>query len=162
MKKYSIAGFLIIIIVVSVYFVISNKKEERTKDETKKVGALNIKEDQKNVSQQWMATVWRNVTDLVQEQRSFKTEGITSAAVRGIKRGGKIYLRESDIKNAIKVLEQKLKKKPDPKLKYYLAQCYSKIENNEKAAEYYKDIVENHSKSRYVEPAKKELEKLNK
>ena len=123
-------------------------------------------------------TTWKKVGHLTKEIRSFKTEkAVTVAGVRGSKatdevlgllyfKGGVPYPSQLELKNAITMLEAFVNEsKVDSTVvetRFFIAQCYFQLGDNQKTIACYEDIVKNHPKSEYAVLANEEIAKIKK
>jgi len=122
-------------------------------------------------------TTWKKIENKTKEIRSFKTEKVvTVAGVRAVKpedvlellyfKGGVPYPSQAKLKNAITMLETFVKEsKVDSTVvetKFFIAQCYFQLGDNQKTITFYEDIIKNHPKSEYAVLAKEELDIIKK
>ena len=129
--------------------------------------------DSTAVDDDWLNTVWTQVDDMVKEEEYDLQDVVTVAGVRGAEaednilnklyyKGGKREPSQSKLLKAIETLEKAIEKDPKakdvPKQKYFIAQCYEKLEKNDMAIKYYRDVVENHKDSSYNKKAKSKLQ----
>jgi len=121
-------------------------------------------------------TTWKRVGKLASQKRSFKTEkAVTVAAVRGAEaedealkhlywRGSTASPSRQELLNAISVLEESITEEPEaetvPESRFFIAQCYAELGNDEKAKENYNELIKKFPKSEFFESATKELEIL--
>ena len=135
------------------------------------------KEEEKTAANdKWANTVWKKVGNLTKEKRSFQVEKATTVAgVRGAEaednvlkqlyyRGKGQYPTRLELKNAIEMLEQIIKSEPEApnvhETKFYIAQIYEQLGENQRAVETYEDIIKNYPNSEYVPEASIQISKL--
>lgn len=140
-------------------------REEPTKDEAVV-----------RTSPAWLNTVWRRVNQLTEQRVAFEVErGTAVAGVRGVEneeevydqlyyKGGREYPSRLKLKNAISMLEERIKLSPDlpvvPEAKYFIGQCYTKLGELEKARAVYAEVVETYPGSEWAKMAQEQLGKL--
>ena len=158
-KGIFILIFIFLACTISVGFT---QEKPKTKSKSKK---------EKKVSKRWANKVWKEVKKTVEDDKYFKTERITTVAgVRGTPKSIFNHPTPEDVKKAITALEERIKiisaedikdkDKQISKHKFLIAQCYSEIGENEKAIEYYEDLIKNYKETKYSKDAETELKKL--
>ena len=126
--------------------------------------------EKSQVSAEFMNSVWKNVNKLTKEKRSFEVEKATTVAgVRGKEaedealsklyfKGGENYPSRVELQQAIKILNEQLKAKPEgsetAEIKYYIAQCQVQLGDKDAAAKTFDEIVTQHAKTKWASMAK--------
>jgi len=136
------------------------------------------KQADKKVSGKFLTT-WKKVGNKTKRIRSFDTEkAVTVAGVRGgdeasdaiLKnlyfKGGVAYPSRGELKNAIEMLEKFVHDNPQDstvaETKYFIAQCYIQLDEQEKALAAYNDVIKNHPDTEFAQYAKEEIAALKK
>ena len=136
------------------------------------------KKTKSDLKDKWTNIVWKKVGNLAKEKRSFKVEKATTVAgVRGAEaednilkhlyyRGKGQYPTRLELNNAIEMLNQIIKSEPKApdvhESKFYIAQIYEQLGENQKAIETYEDIKKNHPDSEYAAKASIQASELKK
>ncbi|MEE9166615.1 MAG: tetratricopeptide repeat protein [Candidatus Neomarinimicrobiota bacterium] len=129
------------------------------------------KEEQADLSDIWLNTVWKNIDEITTTKESFDVEKVTTVAgVRGAEAEdeatNELYYRGSmrspsmeDLKSAIERLEGLIEDDPDgekaPEFRYYVIQCYLQLGNEDKAGELGEKLLEDHPDSKWAALYKK-------
>ena len=133
------------------------------------------KEEEKKVDDDWLNTVWTQVDEMVKEEDYKLQETVTVAGVRGAEaednvldklyyKGGKRYPSQDKLKKAIETLKQSIAKNPKseavPKQKFFIAQCYEKLGQAEKAKSYYTQVTKDYPKSGWATKSQERLSQM--
>lgn len=137
------------------------KKEEKSADAKKENPAF--------------LNAWKQISSTVNKKRtSATTGGVATAGVRGAEaedqivsqmyfRGGSTYPTRTRIQNAILILSRTVQSAEDPtstgETRFYIAQCYVELGENDKAIAAYKDLINVAPKSEWATKAKEEIKK---
>ncbi|MEW6751634.1 MAG: tetratricopeptide repeat protein [Candidatus Latescibacterota bacterium] len=123
----------------------------------------------------WLNTVWTQVDDLTKQEEYKLQETVTVAGVRGAEaednildklyyKGGVRYPSQDKLHKAIETLKQSLKRNPKsadaPKTKYFVAQCYEKLDQTEQARTYYAMVAKDHPESPWAARSQERLQQL--
>lgn len=138
------------------------KKEEKAADAKKENPAF--------------MNAWKSIQSTVNKKRTSKTtEGVATAGVRGAEaedqivnqmyyRGGSTYPTKTRVQNAILILSQTVQEATDPvstaETRFYIAQCYIELGEQDKAIAAYKELINVAPKSEWAPRAKDEIKKL--
>jgi len=141
--------------------------------ETKKEKA---KTEQIKISKEFMNNVWKKVSRITEEKKSFTVEKATTVAgVRGKEaqdealtklyfKGGENYPSRLEIKQAVKVLKAKLNEKnlkqDEAEIRYYIAQCQAQLGDKEAALKTYDEIITKSPNSKWAKLAKEGKKQL--
>ena len=124
----------------------------------------------------WLNTVWTQVDDMVKEEEYKLQETVTVAGVRGAEaednilaklyyKGGKRYPSQDKLVKAIKTLQDALAKDPKspnaPKQKFFVAQCYEKMGQQDQARDFYNRVADEHPKSPYAAKAESKMAEMS-
>ena len=128
--------------------------------------------------EKWANTTWKKVGGLLKEKRSFQVEKATTVAgVRGAEaednvlkqlyyRGKGQFPTRLELKNAVEMLKQIIKSKPDapnvPETKFYIAQIYEQLGETQNAIDTYEDITKDYPGSELVNEASVRIGELKK
>ena len=122
---------------------------------------------------------WKQISSTVNKKRTSKTaQGVETAGVRGKEaedviieqmyfRGGTAYPARTKIENAILILTQTIGEADasDPastaEARFYIAQCYAELGQNDKAIASYDDVIKVAKKSEWATLARAEKKRLS-
>jgi len=158
---------LIIILSLILLYSFSFAQQARQKEEPKS-----------DAEDKWANTVWKKVGNLTKEKRSFQVEKATTVAgVRGAEaednilkqlyyRGKGQYPTRLELKNAIEMLNQIIKSEPEApnvhESRFYIAQIYEQLGENQKAIDTYEEIIKNYPDSESAAEASIQIGNLKK
>ncbi len=160
------AAYLIASLVIAGMIGSTNQAAFAQAPAQKKEGA---KTDKKNVA---FLSAWKNISSTVNKKRTSKTaKGVETAGVRGKEaedqiidqmffRGGTAYPGRSKIESAILTLQQMIEESDagEPastaEFRFYIAQCYEELEQNDKASASYDNVVKVAPKSEWATKAR--------
>ena len=160
------AAYLVVSLVIAGMIGLTNQAVFAQAPAQKKEAA---KEDKKNAT---FLSAWKNISSTVNKKRTSKTaQGIETAGVRGKEaedqiidqmyfRGGTAYPARSKIEAAILTLQQMIQESDaaEPastaEFRFYIAQCYEELGQNDKASASYDNVVKVAPKSEWATKAR--------
>ena len=137
--------------------------------------ATQAAEQTENVDEDWLNTVWMQVDDMVQQREYELQQTVTVAAVRGAEaennildklyyKGGKRYPSQDKLRKAVEALKKAIEQDPKaddvPKQRFFIAQCYEKLGQEEQARAYYQQVTKAHPNTTWAEKSQERLDQM--
>lgn len=156
LKHFIRISIYILFIIVSFNKIAAEEENERT--------AI---EDSVKVSSIWTNTIWKQIKDITDKERTLQAEKSNESIETGAKateqdleeklifKEKSQFLYTDDIKQAIDLLNNNISKEL-----YLIGQCYTKLGKKRNALSYYERIIKEFPESDWVKKAQEAKEKI--